>query len=89
MILSRFRPAVSSPAVRAPHLEKRLFTVELDKEASELLGQAARYWSLDGDGSFFLDRKGQIVPRNATIRDIVLPPQRPGWDFIVKICLLR
>jgi hypothetical protein len=50
------------------------FTVQLDQKVHTLAKQAAKYWSLDPDKVFFLDRDNRIVPDSMLLSDIILPP---------------
>ncbi|CAE8625444.1 unnamed protein product [Polarella glacialis] len=54
------------------------FLVQLDQQVVSLATQAAKYWGLDPDKVFFLDRDGRIVPENMNLVDIILPPLPPS-----------
>jgi len=59
------------------------FKVGLDEKVEELATQAAKYWGLDPQKVFFLDRDYRVVPGSMSIGDIILPPvpfdaARPG-----------
>jgi len=50
------------------------FKVRLDEEVKMLAEQAAKYWGLDSNAVFFLDRDDRIVPDKMQLKEIVLPP---------------
>jgi hypothetical protein len=50
------------------------FTVQLCQEVRSLQEQAAKYWGLNQDKVFFLDRDHRIVPDNMKLREVILPP---------------
>lgn len=53
------------------------FKVRLSEKVQSLAVQAARYWGLDPDKVFFLDRDSRIVPDSMLLKEIVLPPPMP------------
>jgi hypothetical protein len=53
------------------------FTVKLSQKVAELAKQAAKYWGLDPEKVFFLDRDKRIVPDSMVLSDIILPPLPP------------
>lgn len=53
------------------------FIVTLKQEVQSLATQAAKYWGLDPDKVFFLDRDGRIVQGKTILADIILPPLDP------------
>merc|ERR1719440_279198 len=56
------------------------FIVTLNQTVQSLATQAAKYWGLDPEKVFFLDRDGRIVQGKMCLSDIILPPLDP--DFI-------
>lgn len=53
------------------------FIVTLSQSVQSLATQAAKYWGLDPDKVFFLDRDGRIVQGKFRLSDIILPPLTP------------
>lgn len=53
------------------------FIVTLSQSVQSLATQAAKYWGLDPDKVFFLDRDGRIVQGAMRLSDIILPPLTP------------
>eukprot|EP00928_Gymnodinium_smaydae_P042586 TRINITY_DN2864_c0_g2_i1.p1 TRINITY_DN2864_c0_g2~~TRINITY_DN2864_c0_g2_i1.p1 ORF type:complete len:985 (+),score=231.08 TRINITY_DN2864_c0_g2_i1:171-2957(+) len=53
------------------------FTVQLNQKVQTLAKQAAKYWGLDANKVFFLDRDGRIVPDSMVLSDIILPHSAP------------
>mmetsp|Transcript_79697 Transcript_79697/g.221785 ORF Transcript_79697/g.221785 Transcript_79697/m.221785 type:complete len:934 (-) Transcript_79697:125-2926(-) len=56
------------------------FTVQLNEHVETLAKQAAKYWGLDANKVFFLDRDGRIVPDKMLLSDIILPPLAPASE---------
>jgi len=54
------------------------FTVQVNEKVETLAKQSAKYWGLDANMVFFLDRDGRIVPDKMLLRDIILPPLPTG-----------
>lgn len=52
------------------------FRVQLRQTVKTLATQAAKYWGLDVDKVFFLDRDGRVVPDDIRLADIILPPKK-------------
>lgn len=50
------------------------FIVTLSQTVDSLARQAAKYWGLDPNKVFFLDRDGRIVQGKMCLSDIILPP---------------
>merc|ERR1719409_2472856 len=50
------------------------FIVTLSQTVQSLAVQAAKYWGLDPEKVFFLDRDGRIVQGKVALSDIILPP---------------
>eukprot|EP00930_Biecheleria_cincta_P035539 TRINITY_DN24440_c0_g2_i1.p1 TRINITY_DN24440_c0_g2~~TRINITY_DN24440_c0_g2_i1.p1 ORF type:complete len:1002 (-),score=190.60 TRINITY_DN24440_c0_g2_i1:16-3021(-) len=50
------------------------FLVKLNQKVQSLAEQAAKYWGLDANKVFFLDRDGRIVLDSMNLKDIILPP---------------
>jgi hypothetical protein len=50
------------------------FIVTLSQTVDSLARQAAKYWGLDPNKVFFLDRDGRIVQGRMLLADIILPP---------------
>merc|ERR1740130_2647368 len=50
------------------------FIVTLNQTVQSLATQAAKYWGLDPEKVFFLDRDGRIVQGKMSLSDIILPP---------------
>mmetsp|Transcript_46313 Transcript_46313/g.107776 ORF Transcript_46313/g.107776 Transcript_46313/m.107776 type:complete len:936 (+) Transcript_46313:105-2912(+) len=53
------------------------FKVQLRQSVKDLSDQAAKYWGLNPEQVFFLDRDGRIVPDDMRLNDIILPPVSP------------
>jgi len=52
------------------------FIVSLESKVENLAVQAAKYWGLDANKVFFLDRDERIVPDDMKLREIILPPSK-------------
>merc|ERR1719271_905191 len=50
------------------------FIVTLSQTVQSLATQAAKYWGLNPEKVFFLDRDGRIVQGQMKLADIILPP---------------
>merc|ERR1719253_932844 len=53
------------------------FIVTLSQTVQSLATQAAKYWGLNPEKVFFLDRDGRIVQGKMLLADIILPPLPP------------
>merc|ERR1719253_2001213 len=56
------------------------FIVTLSQTVQSLSTQAAKYWGLDAQKVFFLDRDGRIVQGHMQLADIILPPLEKEAD---------
>jgi len=52
------------------------FIVTLSQTVQSLATQAAKYWGLNPEKVFFLDRDGRIVQGKMSLSDIILPPEQ-------------
>jgi len=50
------------------------FLVQLNQKVESLATQAAKYWGLDPDKVFFLDRDGRLILDKMNLVDVILPP---------------
>eukprot|EP00392_Amoebophrya_sp_AT5.2_P005862 g5872.t1 len=58
-----------------------VFQVDPSETILSLQNQAAKYWGLEQEIVFFLDREGQLIPDSMLLGEIVLPA---GSDYLVS-----
>ncbi|CAD7938923.1 unnamed protein product [Amoebophrya sp. A120] len=80
-VVYHVKSVTGKPVVEGSGSLLAVFMVQVDAKILSLQQQAAKYWGLEQEIVFFLDREGQLVPDSMTLGEIILPA---GSDYVVS-----